>query len=81
MDDVARATVTVPRPPERAFVAFVDGLGDWWPPEYTWAQQKLDAIGIEPREGGLCSERGPHGFRLDWGRVIAWEPPSRLLFT
>ena len=78
---VARSTVTVPRSPERAFVAFVDGFGEWWPPEYTWSQRTLEAIGIEPRRGGLCFERGPHGFRLDWGRVLAWEPPSRLVFS
>ena len=81
MADAARSSVTVPRSPERAFVAFVDGFVEWWPPEYTWSGQRLEAIGIEPRMGGLCSELGPHGFRLDWGRVLAWEPPSRLVLA
>ncbi len=49
--------------------------------EYTWSQEALAAIGIEPRAGGSCFELGPHGFRLDWGRVLAWEPPSRLVFS
>ena len=53
----------------------------WWPPEYTWAQQSLAEIAIEPAEGGRCYERGPHGFSCDWGRVLAWEPPDRLVFT
>ena len=34
-----------------------------------------------PREGGLCFERGPHGFTCHWGRVLAWEPPTRLVLT
>jgi uncharacterized protein YndB with AHSA1/START domain len=75
-----RDEVTVPVPPDRAFAAFAD-LDGWWPPEYTWAGDALQAIAIEPREGGHCYELGPHGFRCDWGRVLAWEPPGRLAFT
>jgi uncharacterized protein YndB with AHSA1/START domain len=74
-------TVEVPLPPERAFARFVEQLGEWWPAEYTWSQDVLEAIGIEPRAGGMCFERGPHGFRCDWGRVVAFEPPERLVFT
>jgi uncharacterized protein YndB with AHSA1/START domain len=79
-DSISRAVV-VPLPPEEAFRLFGPGLQRWWPREYTWGQEALDAIAIEPREGGFCYERGPHGFRCDWGRVLAWEPPRRLLFS
>jgi uncharacterized protein YndB with AHSA1/START domain len=67
-------------PPERAFAGFIN-LGRWWPREYTWAQDVLQTIGIEPRLNGACFERGPHGFECDWGRVIVWEPPGRIVFT
>jgi uncharacterized protein YndB with AHSA1/START domain len=67
-------------PPERAFTSFVN-LGRWWPREYTWSQNVLHYIGIEPRLGGACFERGPHNFECDWGRVIVWEPPGRIVFT
>jgi uncharacterized protein YndB with AHSA1/START domain len=73
-------TLAVDADPERAFTAFAD-LGAWWPPEYTWAGETLQEIGIEPRADGHCYELGPHGFRCDWGRVTAWEPPRRLVFT
>jgi uncharacterized protein YndB with AHSA1/START domain len=81
MTDVARVTLEVPLAPERAFARFTDGIGEWWPPEYTWSQAKLEAIGVEPGAGGMCWERGPHGFRCDWGRVLAWEPPDRLVLS
>ena len=75
-DEPIRQTVTVPPvPAEAAFAAFAD-LARWWPPEYTWAAGTLETIGIEPRQGGHCFERGPHGFTLHWGRVLAWEPPA-----
>jgi uncharacterized protein YndB with AHSA1/START domain len=72
---------TVQLPPDAAFARFTEGMADWWPPEYTWAQQSLEAIAIEPREGGRCYERGPYGFSCDWGRVLVCEPPERLVFT
>ena len=73
-----RASATTSLPPERAFARFTTELGDWWPAEYTWSQQALESIGIED---GRCYEIGPHGLRLEWGRVLAWEPPQRLVFT
>lgn len=73
--------VTVGANGERAFEIFVDELASWWPAEYSWSQDVLEDIGIEPREGGLCFERGPHGFRCDWGRVLAWDPPRRLVIA
>jgi uncharacterized protein YndB with AHSA1/START domain len=75
------AGVSVQASPERAFEVFTEGLGSWWPREYTWSQDVLEEIGIEPRADGLCYERGPYGFRCDWGRVLAWEPPRRIVFT
>lgn len=64
-----------------AFAMFTDGLRTWWPSEATWSGASLESIGIEPFVGGFCYERGPHGLRLDWGRVTGWEPPRRLRFA
>jgi uncharacterized protein YndB with AHSA1/START domain len=73
--------ITVAVPPQQAFATFTEGMTAWWPPEYTWAHKTLEHIAIEPREGGHCFERGPHGFRCDWGRVVTCEPPERIAFT
>ena len=74
----ATASVRVDLDPARAFERFTDGMGRWWPPEYTWSQETLEAIGIAD---GLCFERGPFGFTCHWGRVLTWDAGARLVFT
>jgi uncharacterized protein YndB with AHSA1/START domain len=76
-----RNALVIPLPLERAFMLFTDDLGTWWPKEYTWSGEVLEEIGIEGWLDGMCYETGPYGFRCDWGRVLAWEPPNRLVFT
>jgi uncharacterized protein YndB with AHSA1/START domain len=80
-EDAIRRATTVAAPLARAFTVFTEGLGGWWPAEYMWSSEVLEEIGIEPRGGGRCYERGPHGFWCDWGRVLAWDPPHRLVFS
>jgi uncharacterized protein YndB with AHSA1/START domain len=77
--DEVRTSIRLPVAPERGFEAFVD-LNSWWPREYTWSGEALERIELEARQGGACVEWGLDGFRCDWGRVIAWEPPERLAF-
>lgn len=79
--DPIRRTLTVPVEMDRAFRLFTDELASWWPQEYTWAKNVLETIAIEPQQGGRCFERGPHGFHSDWGRVLVWDPPLRLVLT
>lgn len=69
---------TVPLSATAAFGLFTEQLDTWWPREYTWGQEVLEWIGLEPRAGGRCTERGPYGFQSDWGRVTRWEPPSLI---
>ena len=76
-----RGTITVGVPVDQAFRVFTDSLNTWWPAQYHIGRAVMaDAI-LEPREGGRWYERGVDGSECDWGRVLAWEPPHRLVVT
>jgi uncharacterized protein YndB with AHSA1/START domain len=73
--------VTVGVPVERAFRVFTDSFTTWWPPDYHIGGAAMAEAILEPREGGRWYERGVDGTECDWGRVLAWEPPHRLVVT
>ena len=72
-------TVTVKAAPARAFELFATQMERWWPKGRTIGKAPHVAIVIEPREGGRWFERDAAGNETNWGKVLAWEPPSRLL--
>jgi uncharacterized protein YndB with AHSA1/START domain len=79
-DDWLTRRCTVNVPPAEAWRIFVDRFADWWPRAYSFSQDTLETIGIEPAAGGRCFERDCDGRELVWGRVTAAEPPARLSF-
>ena len=76
-----RKSITVPASPERAFEVFTAGFGAWWPRSHHIGASALASAVIEPRAGGRWYERGDDGSECDWGRVLAFEPPKRVLLT
>lgn len=73
------AHVTVATDPDAAFGAFTAGLDSWWPREYSWGPAAVERHELEPREGGRVTEFHADGYQLDWGHVVAWDPPTRLV--
>lgn len=74
-------SVTVAVPPARAFELFTSRMGAWWRVGRTVGAKPHVAIVIEPQPGGRWFERDADGGETDWGRVIAWEPPGRVLLA
>lgn len=72
-------TVTVPCAPDRAFRLFTEGMGTWWLPSHSVAKSGQARVVMEPKTGGAWYEIGKEGERCEWGRVLAWEPPARLV--
>jgi uncharacterized protein YndB with AHSA1/START domain len=81
-DPTIRKTITVEAPQARAFAVFADQMGSWWPLEtHTTGSAKAQTVIVEPHAGGRWFERGIDGSECDWGSVIAYEPPARLLLN
>ena len=76
-----RKSLTVAVNPERAFAVFTDGFDRWWPKTHTVGKAPLKRAVIEPREGGRWYGIDENGHEDDWGDVLAWEPPNRLLLA
>jgi uncharacterized protein YndB with AHSA1/START domain len=74
-------TLSVPVPPEQAFAAFAERMGTWWPRENTLGRDAFETVVIEPAAGGRWLERTSHGGESEWGRVLAWDPPRRIVLT
>jgi uncharacterized protein YndB with AHSA1/START domain len=74
--------LTVNAPQDVAWRVFTAQLGSWWPLS-SYKIGNVDAVDavIEPRVGGRWYERGGDGSTCDWGSVLVWEPPSRLVLS
>ena len=81
-DDTVTESITVDAPRERAFYAFAQQMTSWWPREYTWSDRNFGHIVLEPEEGSRWYEVDRSGAEQpDWGRLIAWQPPERLVLS
>jgi uncharacterized protein YndB with AHSA1/START domain len=75
-------TITVAAPQERAFTVFTEQIASWWPLEnYTIGAQPAATVVMEARAGGRWFERAADGTECQWGRVLAWEPPDRVVLA
>lgn len=76
-----RKRVTVNTTPDRAFELFTEGMVRWWSPEYSINQSPMQGIVMEPKAGGRWFERGKDGTQCQWGEVLTWDPPERLVLA
>jgi uncharacterized protein YndB with AHSA1/START domain len=78
---VVRRQIVVDAPIERAFAVFVERFGDFKPPEHNLLGVEIAESRFEPRVGGHIYDRAVDGSECRWARVLAYEPPNRVVFT
>ena len=76
-----RKSIVVDVTPTRAFEFFLD-QERWWPiATHHMAEPPGETAVLEPFVAGRWYERAPDGSETDWGTVLAFEPPHRILLT
>ncbi len=80
-DTTVRTAVTVNTPIERAFDVFTQKMGTWWPETHHIIEGELAEMVFEPRVGGSIYDRTTDGNETRWARVLAYDPPNRLVFS
>jgi uncharacterized protein YndB with AHSA1/START domain len=76
-----RKSITVKVNAARAFEVFTGGIGRWWPRSHCIAASPQKDVVMEPKAGGRWYEIGEDGSQCNWGQVLAWEPPTRVLLA
>jgi uncharacterized protein YndB with AHSA1/START domain len=76
-----RHEIVVQAPAERAFSVFTDDFGAFKPREHNLLSVEIDETIFEPRIGGHIYDRGVDGSECRWARILAYEPPSRVVFS
>jgi len=78
---VVRRQVVVNAPQAKAFAAFTERLGEFKPPEHNLLAAPIAETVFEPRAGGHIYDRAQDGSQCRWARVLAYEPPDRVMFS
>jgi|SRR5215469_2605634 len=76
-----RKSITVKADAAHAFEVFTARIGSWWPRSHSVGSSPQKNVVVEPRAGGRWYEIGDDGSQCNWGKVLAWDPPSRLLLA
>ena len=76
-----QTSIVVDAPIERAFSFFTEGIGSWFPSEYNLLDTEIVERVFEPRVGGQVYDRGADGSECHWARVLAYEPPTRVVIS
>jgi uncharacterized protein YndB with AHSA1/START domain len=68
-------------PIEHAFRVFTEGIQTWWNPDHHLLDAPIESMTFEPRVGGEIIDRYADGRECRWGRVLAYDPPRRVVFS
>jgi uncharacterized protein YndB with AHSA1/START domain len=76
-----KRSIVVEAPIGRAFKVFTEEFGNFKPPEHNMLGVEIAETVFEPRVGGHIYDRGTDGSVCRWARVLAYEPPDRVLLS
>lgn len=76
-----KQSIVVEAPIERAFKVFTEGFGRFKPPEHNLLSVPIAETVFEPHVGGHIIDRGTDGSECRWARVLAYDPPNRVLMS
>ena len=76
-----KQSIVVAAPIERAFKVFTEELGSFKPPEHNLLAVPIVETVFETHVGGHVYDRGTDGSECRWARVLAYEPPNRVLLS
>jgi uncharacterized protein YndB with AHSA1/START domain len=74
-------SIVVDAPVETAFSVFTDGFGTFKPREHNLLEVDIAETVFETHVGGHIYDRGVDGSECRWARVLAYEPPNRVVFS
>jgi uncharacterized protein YndB with AHSA1/START domain len=73
--------IVVEAPIERAFRVFTDEFGSFKPRDHNMLDVDIAETVFEPRVGGHLYDRGVDGSECRWARILAYDPPDRVVFS
>jgi len=79
--DAVRKELMINASQPRAFQAFTEQLDLWWPRSHHIGKSELKRAVLETKEGGRWYEIDVDGEECDWGRVLVWNPPHKLVLA
>jgi uncharacterized protein YndB with AHSA1/START domain len=80
-DTTVTSVIVVDAPIDLAFEVFTTGIGTWFPAAYNLMPDPIAERIFEPRVGGQIIDRSETGEECRWSRVLAYEPPDRVVIT
>lgn len=76
-----RREVVVDAPVEKAFRVFTEAWDLIKPREHNMLGVDIAESVFEPGVGGRVFDRGVDGSECQWARVLAYDPPERIVFS
>jgi uncharacterized protein YndB with AHSA1/START domain len=80
-ETTVQTSIVVEAPIERAFRVFTEDFGSFKPAEHNLLGVEIAETVFEPHVGGHIVDRGVDGSECRWARVLAFDPPDRLVIS